>query len=198
MKHGCALIATLFLALMNASAQVRSAIAIKDARVVTVSGADLPKATVLLRNGLIQDVGPNLKIPADAWVIDGSGLTVYPGFIDGLSTWGIPGAAEPAGGGRPAGAPGPAPTQQPAPPQTQAVPRSNGPEDRPQTHSFEHAADLVSPSDHRLKAARAAGFTSAATFPNRGIVEGLGAMVNLAGQRGRDMVVLASGSIMLA
>jgi hypothetical protein len=35
---------------------------------VSVSGADLPKGTVVLRDGLIQDVGPNLAIPADAWV----------------------------------------------------------------------------------------------------------------------------------
>jgi Amidohydrolase family len=109
-------------------------------------------------------------------VIDGTGLTVYPGFIDGLSTWGIP-------------APAPAPTTQETPAKTPPVPRSNGPEDRPQTYSFQHAADLVSPNDRRLEAARAAGFTTSATFPNRGIVEGLGAMVNLAGQRGRDMVV---------
>lgn len=161
---------------LTLQAQVPSATAIKDARVVTVSGADLPNATVLVRDGLIQDVGPNLAIPADAWVIDGRGLTVYPGFIDGLSTWGIP-------------APAPGPTTPQTPAQSQAIPHSNGPEDRPQTYSFEHAADLVSPSDRRLEAARAAGFTTAATFPNRGIVEGLGAIVNLAGQRGRDMVV---------
>lgn len=165
-------------------AEVPSAIAIKDAHVVTVSGAEIPKGTVLLRSGLIQDVGPNLAIPADAWVIEGSGLTVYPGFIDGLSTWGIPGAAEPAGGGRPAGAAGQAPTTPQA-----APPHSNGPEDRPQTYSFERAADLVSPTDQRLEAARAAGFTTAATFPNRGIFEGLGAMIDLVGKRGRDMVV---------
>ena len=35
-------------------AEVPGAVAIKDARVVTVSGADLPKATVLLRDGLIK------------------------------------------------------------------------------------------------------------------------------------------------
>jgi hypothetical protein len=169
-------------------AEVPYALAIKDAHIVTVNGADLPKATVVLRDGLIQDVGPNVAIPADAWVIDGNGLTVYPGFIDGLSTWGIPGAVEAPGEGRPAGAPGPAPA--PAQPPTSAqITHASGPEDRPQTHAFEHAADLVSPTDHRLEAARAAGFTTAATFPNRGIVEGLGAMVNLAGQRGRDMVV---------
>jgi len=180
MKYVCCL-AMLLLAGPSLRAEVPSAVAIKDAHVVTVSGAELVKATVLLRDGLIQDVGVNLSVPPDAWVIDGTGLTVYPGFIDGLSTWGIPAAAAPAP------ASGSAAAQTSAAP---AAPRSHGPEDRPQTYSFERAADLVNPSDSRLEAARAAGFTTSATFPNRGILEGLGAMVDLAGQRGRDMVIL--------
>ncbi len=45
-----------------------------------------------------------LAIPADAWVIEGAGLTVYPGFIDGLSTWGIPSAGGGANARRTAGA----------------------------------------------------------------------------------------------
>lgn len=158
-------------------AEVPSAIAIKDARVVTISGADLPKATVVLRDGLIESVGENAAIPSDAWQIDGTGLIVYPGFIDGLSDWGI--AAPPATNT--------APNSTTNPPTT--VPRSHGPEDRPQTYASERAADLVNPSDNRLAAARAAGFTSAATFPNRGIFEGLGALIDLAGERGRDMVI---------
>lgn len=48
---------------------------------------------------------------------------------------------------------------------------------------------MVKPTDRRLEQARAAGFTSSATFPNRGIISGLGAMINLAGDRGSDMVV---------
>src|SRR5271157_2974584 len=104
-------------------AEVPSAVAIKDARVVTVSGADLPKATVLLRNGLIEDVGPNLTIPADAWVIDGSSLIVYPGFIDGLSTWGIPELAPPAPAASRTAPSTVAPTPTPAP----QGPRSHGP-----------------------------------------------------------------------
>ena len=158
---------TLLAACASLQAEVPSAVAIKDARVVTVSGEDLPKATVLLRDGLIQDVGESLAIPRDAWVIEGAGLTVYPGFIDGLSRWGLAAAA----------------TSAPPPP------RSHGPEDRPQTYSFERAADLLDPADHRLEAARGAGFTTAATFPDRGIFEGLGAMIGLAGTRARDMVI---------
>jgi len=174
-----------------------SSIAIKDAHVVTVSGSDLPKATVLVKDGLIRDVGPDIAIPADAWVIDGAGLTVYPGFIDGLSTWGIPQPASANTGARTGASPNTAP--QPAQPASPPIPETEqvsaaqalarGPESRPQTYSFERAADLVSPTDTRLQAARAAGFSSAATFPNRGIFEGLGAMVDFAGDGGRDMVV---------
>ncbi len=186
---------------INMRAEPPSSIAIKDAHVVTVSGSDLPKATVLLSDGLIRDVGPDISIPADAWVIDGTGLTVYPGFIDGLSTWGIPPAAPATAAGGRAGAsaaatPAPAQPAQPAAPPipeteqlSAAQALARGPESRPQTYSFERAADLVSPADNRLDAVRAAGFTTAATFPNRGIFEGLGAIIDFAGDRGRDMVV---------
>src|SRR6266540_2537978 len=71
------------------SAEAPSALAIRNARVVTVSGPVLSKGTVVVRNGLIEAVGENVAIPADAWVIEGDGMTVYPGLIDGLSTWGI-------------------------------------------------------------------------------------------------------------
>jgi hypothetical protein len=161
-----------------ALAQDHAAVAIKDARVVTVSGEELPKATVVIRNGLITDVGTGVSVPGDAWVIDGNGLTVYPGFIDALSSWGIPVPATGRGG---AGGATPATTA--------AEPRAKGPEDRPQTFSYERAADLVAPIDSRLETARAAGFTSAATYPTQGIFHGLGAMIDLAGERGRDMVI---------
>jgi hypothetical protein len=168
-----------------AVASAQDAIAIKDAHVITASGADLQRCSVLLRDGLIQDVGPDIRVPPDAWVIDGARLTVYPGFIDGLSTWGIASAAPVR-----TSSAGSQTTVQPPAVQPAASPRAHGPEDRPQTYSFERAADLVTPMDTRLETARAAGYTSAATFPNRGIVEGLGAIVNLAGDRGRDMVVV--------
>ena len=162
-------------------AQSHATVAIKDARVITVSGEEWPKATVVLRDGLISEVGAAAAVPADAWVIDGSGLTVYPGFIDGMSSWGIPAPATARGGGGATGAQAAATTTEP---------RARGPEDRPQTFSYERAADLVTPTDSRLESARAAGFTSAATYPTRGIFQGLGAMIDLAGERGRDMVIV--------
>src|SRR6266568_1356166 len=69
--------------------------AIRNARIVSVSRAPLEKGTIVVRDGLIEALGANLEPPADAWVIDGTGLTVYPGLIDALSTWGAPSLAPP-------------------------------------------------------------------------------------------------------
>jgi imidazolonepropionase-like amidohydrolase len=167
------------------SAVPPGAVAIHNARVIPVSGPAIAKGTVVLRNGLIEAVGADVTVPADAWVIEGEGLTVYPGLIDALSTFGLPDAAPPAPGtGTRAAAPQPAAT--PAQP---ANPPAHGPEDRPFTTSWLKAADLVKPSDRRLESVRAEGFTTAVTFPNHGIFAGQGAIVDLAGETSGAMVV---------
>src|ERR1022692_1748575 len=121
----------------SALAEVPSTVAIRNAKIVTVSGPVIARGTVILKGGLIEAVGENVPVPADAWVVDGEGMTVYPGLIDGLSTVGIAGTAPAAaagGGGR--GGRGTIAT--PATPAAPAAPaeRSCGPEDRPQTTSW--------------------------------------------------------------
>jgi hypothetical protein len=165
-------------------------IAIHNARVIPVSGPAIPRGNVILRNGLIEAVGADVALPADAWVIEGDGLTVYPGLIDALSTFGIPEAAPavPTGGGR-GGVPAqPAqPTQ--ATPAVPVNPPARGPEDRPYTTSWMRAADLIRPADRQIESARAEGFTTAVTYPPRGIFAGQGAIIDLAGEKAGDMVV---------
>ena len=86
-----------FLSAVQAEAQTY---AITNARIVTVSGPSIDKGTIVLRNGLIESVGASVKVPADAVVLDGAGYTVYPGFIDALTSLGIQAQpARPAGGG---------------------------------------------------------------------------------------------------
>ena len=187
----------LFAAASLVTADPPSRVAIRDARVYTVSGPVLEKATVLIKDGLIEAVGENVPIPAGVTVIDGTGLNVYPGLIDALSTWGIAELAAPvppAGGGR--GGAQPAPTT-PAPATTATPPpaRARGPEDRPNTFTWVKAADLVKPSDRRIETARSAGFTTAVTFPRQGILAGHGAVINLAGENGGDMVVDPSAGL---
>jgi imidazolonepropionase-like amidohydrolase len=56
--------------------------AIKGARLVTVAGAPTASGTIVLRNGVIDAVGADVQVPPDATVIEGAGMTVYPGLID--------------------------------------------------------------------------------------------------------------------
>ena len=78
--------------------------AITNARVVVSADKTLAKATVLLRDGLIADViEGDAQVPPDALVIDGTGLTVYPGLIDSYTNLALP---EPAPGPSPGGGPG--------------------------------------------------------------------------------------------
>jgi hypothetical protein len=185
------------------SAEGPQVFAIRNARIVPVSRAPIEKGTVVIRDGLIDAVGANIDPPPDAWVIDGAGLTVYPGLIDALSTWGIPVAAPvtTTGAARsrssttatPAVA-GPALTTAPAAP----APAISGPEDRPSNTSYLKAADQIVATDRSIGAARDAGFTTAITFPTTNIFAGHGAIFNLAGERPGGMIVSPSAGMYIA
>src|SRR5205085_3217433 len=54
--------------------------AIRNAHIVTVSGADIDNGTIVIRDGRIQAVGANVSVPAGAQTIEGRGLSVYPGM----------------------------------------------------------------------------------------------------------------------
>jgi Amidohydrolase family len=186
------LVTALFLCCALALAQSHPAVAIHNAKIVTVSGSVINKGTVVVRNGLIEAVGENVAVPADAMLVEGEGLTVYPGLIDALSTWGQPGAA-PAAAAATAGRGGRGTTT--ATPATTATtqaaaPPARGPEDRPQTTSWVKIADEVSATDRRIETARGAGFTTAVTFPTRGIFAGQGAVIDLiTGEKPGEMIV---------
>ena len=175
------LIAILLAAASFAYAQTNGAIALRGARIVTVSGAVLDNGTVLLRNGLIEAVGTNLDLPKDAWVIDSHGCTIYPGLIDALSAVGLP--ETPAASRRETPAT-PRPGGQDLP-----VPVEQGPEFRPFTTTWVRAADLLDPTEHRIETTRSAGFTSVVAFPSTGIFAGEGAFLNLSGEKQGRMVV---------
>ena len=189
------LVTALLLCCGLALAQSHPAVAIRNAKIVTVSGPVINKGTVVVRNGLIEAVGENVAVPADAMLVEGEGLTVYPGLIDALSTWAQPGApaAAPtaaAGRGGRGAAPSPTTATTAAPVTTPAPLPARGPEDRPQTTSWVKIADELSPTDRRIESARSAGFTTAVTFPTRGIFGGQGAVVDLiTAEKAGEMVI---------
>ena len=63
--------------------------AIKGGKVFTLAGAAIENGTVLIRDGKIAAVGAGIAIPADAQVIDASGLEVYPGMFDPITQMGL-------------------------------------------------------------------------------------------------------------
>lgn len=185
----------LLLLCAHALAEAPSAVAIRNAKIVTVSGPVIAKGTVVLRDGLIEAVGENVSIPAGVWVVDGEGLTVYPGLIDALSTVGIPGAVPAAGAAGAGRGAAPATTPAPAAPAAPAASteRAWGPEDRPATTSWLLAAGEIRATDRRIETVRSSGITTAVTFPTRGIFAGQGSIIDLiTAARSGEMVLVPS------
>src|SRR5204863_9292511 len=69
--------------------QEPAAYAIRNAKIVTVTGATIEHGTVVVRNGKIEAVGANVAVPKDAKLIDATGLSVYPGLIDSNTILGL-------------------------------------------------------------------------------------------------------------
>jgi len=156
--------------------------AIRGAKIVPVSGPTLENSTIIISRGIIAAIGADGKIPDEAWIIDGKGLTVYPGLIDSFTDVGL--LASPA-----AGTPGALAPAEPAtrPLQTQTVAR--GPEDRPGTTPWRNAADEVNLADKRIETWRNGGFTTVIAAPKGGFFPGEAAVLDLAGDRPGDFVV---------
>lgn len=160
-----------------------SAYALTNARIVTVSGPVIERGTIVVRDGLISAVGATVAAPPDARVIDGTGLTVYPGIIDANTTLGIP---------RPTPTPGPAQGGggfaglfgQTSP--SAVSPNSTQP---PGLQPELLAADIIRPGGAEIEAARNAGITAAQTAPRGNVFLGQSAVINLSGDSPQQMLV---------
>jgi imidazolonepropionase-like amidohydrolase len=150
--------------------------AIRGVKVVPVGSPAMEQATVVVSRGVITAIGANVTIPGDAWVIEGQGLIVYPGLIDGFTDVGLA-PAQAAGGNAPGTGGG-----QPA-----AI--SRGPEDRPATTPWRNAVDEVNPNDPKVESWRAVGFTTTISAPKGGMFPGQAAVLDLGGDRPGNLVV---------
>ena len=175
----------LLLVVSNVNAQ-RSAIdtyAITNARIVTVSGPIVERGTVVIRNGLIAAAGANVTAPPDARIIDGNGLTVYPGLIDSYTNLALPEAApspSPGGGGGGGG------FFAQAPPRPAGGPNSTQPVGLQPEVMVE---DVIRPGGTEVEASRNIGITTALTLPRSGVWMGQSALINLSGETPQQMIV---------
>ncbi|MGB3079065.1 MAG: hypothetical protein WBB31_08335, partial [Saprospiraceae bacterium] len=86
--------------------QITGCIALINAKVISAPGKPMQVETIIMRDGLITDIGPRAKIPSDAYRIQADSLYAYPAFIDAFSSIGVknPESDTPSGG--PQGGPG--------------------------------------------------------------------------------------------
>ncbi len=69
--------------------QVTNKIFIKNATLTTHPGADPVVGHILIEDGLISDIGPNVTQPFDARIVKGDSMHVYAGFVATLSHIGL-------------------------------------------------------------------------------------------------------------
>ncbi|MFY9619467.1 MAG: amidohydrolase family protein [Pyrinomonadaceae bacterium] len=145
---------------------------IRNARIVTVSGADIENGTLVISNGRIAAVGANATAPAGAQEIDGRGLIVYPGMIDLATNMGL---AE-----IPTGAPGTMDTTELG-----------------DMNPNISAVWAVNPHSVHIAVTRVAGVTNALSGPSGGIISGQAAFVNLFGSSPREMAVVPEAALVI-
>src|SRR5688500_1482783 len=146
--------------------------ALTNARIETVTKGTIDRGTVVIRNGVIEAVGATITPPADAVVVDLSGKTIAPAFIDLTSSLGLRTPPQQAGGGRGA-APAPIPGFPGAEPDVTTEVRIVGlePERVIAGELSLSPADARTPRDHGIGAALVA--------PSRGLFRGLSALLPL-------------------
>ncbi|MDQ3818577.1 MAG: amidohydrolase family protein [Acidobacteriota bacterium] len=146
--------------------------AIRNARIVTVSGPEIENGTVLIRNGKIEAVGANVTAPTGAEVIDARGLTVYPGMIDAGTSLGLVEV--------PTGAPGTVDTAETG-----------------EMNPNAQALVAVNPHSAHIAVTRVNGVTTVLTMPTGGIISGQAAIINLNGTTPREMALVAQAALVI-
>lgn len=141
-------------------------VAIVGARIEVGDGRVIESGNVVIRGDRIAAVGPDAAVPQGATVVDGKGLTVYPGFIDAYTTRGIkmPEA-------KPAGTP---------PDNRSTAPATMWHANRKGIRSEVSAATALDFKDE-VEGKRDQGITTVLVTPGGGMLSGNAAVIDLAG-----------------
>lgn len=165
----------------NAQRSAIDTYSITNARIITVSGPVIERGTVVIRNGLIAAAGADVHAPPDARVIDGTGLTVYPGLIDSYTDLGLPEAS-----------PSPSPATGVAAFLAQPSPSPRGGPNSTQPPGLQPemmVEDVIRTGGTEIESWRSVGITTALTTPRSGIWMGQSALINLSGETPQQMIV---------
>tara|TARA_R110002096_G_scaffold97694_14_gene217747 strand:- start:4272 stop:5585 length:1314 start_codon:yes stop_codon:yes gene_type:complete len=144
--------------------------ALTNAKIYTVTNGIIENGTIIINNGVIEAVGANIKIPADAEVFDYQGREIYPGMIDSGTQLGLKeiGSISEAQDFREFGD---------VTPQMQAL-------------------TAVNPNSVAIPVTRVSGVTTTLTMPDGGVLPGTAATINLFGYTPDQMYAGSKGVVM--
>ena len=129
--------------------------ALTNATIETVTNGTIQNGTVIVSDGKIMDVGTGIAIPDGATTIDCSGLSIYPGMIDGGTQVGLV--------------------------EVSSDPRTRDNNEIGEVIPHIQALTAVNPSSVIHPVTRVNGVTTALTVPSGGLFPGTAALINLHG-----------------
>ncbi|MFA5833796.1 MAG: amidohydrolase family protein [Bacteroidota bacterium] len=132
--------------------------ALKNLTIVQAPGKKIAKGIIVIRDGVIQSVGANIAIPADAREWDCTGMTAYAGMIDLYSDYGQS-----------------KPKVQGAQPEAQRGSNYWN----PNVKADLSVSEIFFPETEAAEKLRAVGFTTVLSVPQNGVIKGSSVLVNL-------------------
>ncbi|MGH9851415.1 MAG: hypothetical protein ACREBD_16380 [Blastocatellia bacterium] len=151
------------------AAQAANVFAIRNAKIVTVTGAVIERGTVLIRDGKIAEVGARVALPVNAKVIDATGLSVYPGLIDCGTSLGLT--------------------------EIGSIQETRDTTELGDFNPHMRAIVAVQPHSELIPVSRANGITTAITRPSGRLVSGQAALINLDGWTWQEMTLKAPAAM---
>lgn len=140
---------------------------LRGATVHTVSGADLAVTDVLLRDGKIAALGPQLAAPADATVVDVTGKHIYPGLISAQTSLGLV--------------------------EISSVPGSVDTTETGALNPNARAQSALNPDSELIPVSRTNGILTALSIPtSTGLIAGTSTLIRMDGWTWEDLTVRAS------
>ncbi len=159
-------------AVVSLSGADSRAYVIRDAKVYTMGAAGvLERASVVIIDGKIAEVGVRVRTPSGARVIQGRGLEVYPGMINAMSSIGLTevGSVD------------------------VTVDTTEMGDFKPQLRALE----AVNWDSEHFPVARVNGVTASISAPSGGVIAGQAALLHLAGWTSEEMAVLKSAGMVI-
>ncbi len=168
------LFAIILLFTATSSARVTPTYAIVNCKIIPVTGSPIEKGIIIIRDGLIESLGPQgkISIPEDAEIIKAEGLFAYPGLIDAHTNLFLE-----------------LPKEEPRRPGTTRTAAAEPRQKEKAQHPDLMALKLLKPKKTAVAGLHKIGITTVLVAPERGIYAGQSVLLNVNGDKAEPMVI---------